>query len=105
MGQETVVAVQLAVRRALSALLVQEPAPAPADKARQFRELAAFLEVTARELQVLASCELGIAAIEAGEPFEAHLADLPDRLTALAKADAARAGAPGVAPEWDPRFR
>jgi hypothetical protein len=64
MGQETVVALQLAVRRAVAELFVQEPAPEPESRARQYRQVAAFLVQTAKDLDVLAACELGLAAFE-----------------------------------------
>jgi len=71
MGQESVVAVQLAVRRAVAELFVQEPAPESESKARQYRQVAAFLVATAKDLDVLAACELGLAAIERGDTASA----------------------------------
>ena len=67
MAVQTVVKVQKAIRDAAAALMAQEPQPAPADKAREYRQLAAFLSATARDLELLATCEEGIAALEAGD--------------------------------------
>lgn len=67
MAMQVLVKVQTAIRRAAAELMSQVPEPASADKAREYRQLAAFLSATARDLELLARCEEGIALIEAQE--------------------------------------
>lgn len=67
MAVQVVVMVQRAMREAAAALMEQVPQPAPADKAREYRQVAAFLAATARDLELLAACEEGLSEIEAAE--------------------------------------
>lgn len=67
MGQEIVVQAQMAVRTVVGAMMAPGAAKSSGDRARQYRELAAFLSATARDLEILAACEDGISVLEAGD--------------------------------------